>query len=94
MEITFLKILFIFLVIMNISTFTVYSFDKMQAKNDRDRVPELRLILMTLFGGSIGALISMKVFNHKTRKWYFRYGVPIMALIHFALVIYMWARQR
>ncbi|WP_321328998.1 DUF1294 domain-containing protein [uncultured Ilyobacter sp.] len=93
MEITFLKIFFIFLAVMNISTFIVYSFDKVQAKNDRDRVPELRLILMALFGGSIGALISMKVFNHKTRKWYFKYGVPVMALAHFALVVYMWARQ-
>ncbi|WP_319370136.1 DUF1294 domain-containing protein [uncultured Ilyobacter sp.] len=94
MEITFLKIFFIFLVVMNISTFIVYFFDKMQAKNNRERVSEVRLILMALFGGSIGAFISMKIFNHKTRKWYFRYGVPLMALAHFALVIYMWARQK
>ncbi len=94
MEITFLKIFFIFLVVMNISTFIVYFFDKMQAKNNRERVSEVRLILMALFGGSIGAFISMKIFNHKTRKWYFSYGVPLMALAHFALVIYMWARQK
>jgi len=94
MKITFLKILFIFLAVMNISTFTVYSFDKVRAKNDRDRVSELRLMLMALFGGSIGAFISMKFFNHKTRKWYFKYGIPLMALIHFALVIFIWARQK
>ncbi len=93
MEITFFKILLVYIVIINILTFVSYSFDKVQAKNSRCRVSEKRLILMSLLGGSLGALLSMKFLNHKTKKWYFKYGVPVMGLFHFALVIYIWAKQ-
>ena len=33
-------------------------------------------------GGSLGAFIAMQMFRHKTKKWYFKYTVPAMLVVH------------
>ncbi len=76
-----------YLIIINLVTFAVYGADKWKAKHRRYRVPEKTLFLLAIFGGSLGALAGMQLFRHKTRHWYFRYGIPLLLLLQIALMI-------
>ena len=48
------------------------------------RVPEKTLFALALLLGSAGALFAMRVFHHKTRHWYFKYGIPAILLLQLA----------
>ena len=81
----------LYLIIINIITFALYGLDKWRAMTRQWRISEKKLIGLALIGGSIGAMIGMTVFHHKTRNWYFKLGIPgifvlqIMFAIHFIL---------
>ncbi len=65
---TYTEIYFIFV---NLVTFIIYGFDKIQALTNNkniSRVSEVKLLLLAVFGGSLGALISMLLFRHKIKK--------------------------
>ena len=74
-------------------TFTVYGIDKRKARRGAWRIPEKTLFLLPLLGGSVGALLGMKVFRHKTKHWYFVWGIPIILLAQTALAAWLWLRQ-
>ena len=74
-----------YLAAVNVVTFTVYGIDKRKARRGAWRVPEKTLFLLPLLGGSVGALLGMKVFRHKTKHWYFVWGIPIILLAQTAL---------
>lgn len=74
-----------YLVLINLFTFFLFAEDKKRAKKEMWRIPERTLLLFTLFGGSVGAFAGMYLFHHKTRKWKFRIGVPMMLALHIAL---------
>ena len=83
--------LLICLALINVVTFFAYGDDKRRAKRPgARRIPEKTLLLMAALGGSPGALAGMRVFHHKTRHWYFRYGVPAMLLLQLALLGGAW----
>ena len=73
--------LLVYLVLINLVTFFVYGADKRRARQGKWRVPEKTLFLLPLLGGSVGALLGMRVFHHKTRKAKFRLGVPAALLL-------------
>ena len=79
-------LLAVYLLLINLLTFLIFGLDKWKAKrkekNERvRRVPEKTLFLLSALGGSIGALLGMKVFHHKTLHKTFRFGIPaILAL--------------
>ena len=50
--------------------------------------------LLPLLGGSIGALAGMRVFHHKTRHWYFRWGIPAIFLLQLAACGAVWYLSR
>ena len=77
----------------NVVTFTVYGIDKRKARRGAWRIPEKTLFLLPLLGGSVGALLGMKVFRHKTKHWYFVWGIPIILLAQTALAAWLWLRQ-
>ena len=86
-----------YLLVMNLITFFVFGIDKWKAKRKRThestrRVPEKTLFLLPLLGGSVGALLGMKVFRHKTKHWYFVWGIPIILLAQTALAVWLWLR--
>ena len=74
-------------------TFTVYGIDKRKARRGAWRIPEKTLFLLPLLGGSVGALLAMKVFRHKTKHWYFVWGIPAILLAQLALTVWLWLRQ-
>lgn len=82
------KIIVIYLVFMNLLTFLLYGIDKWKAKGDKWRISERTLLLTALIGGSMGALIGMQVFRHKTQHWKFRILVPLFLILHVAALAY------
>ena len=82
-----------YLAAVNVVTFTVYGIDKRKARRGAWRVPEKTLFLLPLLGGSVGALLGMKVFRHKTKHWYFVWGIPAILLAQLALTVWLWLRQ-
>ncbi len=82
--ITFLVIYF---VIINIVGFAVMGIDKRKAVKRTFRIPEATLFIIALIGGSIGSILGMQVFRHKTRHWYFVFGMPAILVIQIALLI-------
>ncbi|MBO4319257.1 MAG: DUF1294 domain-containing protein [Treponema sp.] len=87
MNIQLLKYLGIYYAAISLLAFIFYGVDKHKAANNKWRIPELTLFSFALLGGSIGALIGMKVFHHKTRKASFWF-VNILFLVLHALVVY------
>ena len=81
-----------YLAAVNVVTFTVYGIDKSKARRGAWRIPEKTLFLLPLLGGSVGALLGMKVFRHKTKHWYFVWGIPIILLAQTALEVWLWLR--
>lgn len=79
-------ILILYFLIINILAFALMGIDKRRAQRDMYRIPEKTLLLTALFGGAFGALIGMNHFRHKTRHWYFKYGIPFFLILHIALV--------
>ena len=71
----------------------MYGIDKRKARRGAWRIPEKTLFLLPLLGGSVGALLGMKVFRHKTKHWYFVWGIPIILLAQTALAAWLWLRQ-
>ena len=63
--------------------------DKWKAVNRRWRIPESYLFIFSIIGGSLGTFLGMYVFRHKTKKWYFRWGFPLILGIHLVLAAYM-----
>lgn len=82
----------VYLLIVNVAAFAVYGADKLRAKQGRWRVPEKTLFLLAIIGGSVGALLGMWCFHHKTRHWYFRYGIPVILVVQLALAGWLWLR--
>lgn len=70
----------------NISTFFLYGIDKLQAQAKRRRVPEKTLHLTAFLGGSLGALIAMKFFRHKTQKLSFQLVLGLLILVQLLLI--------
>lgn len=87
------KILFIYLIITNVITFVIYGIDKWKARHDRWRVPESVLIFLAILGGSLGALLAMRMFHHKTKKNKFAFGIPIILVLQISAMIFYACNQ-
>ncbi len=84
----------VYLLVVNLIAFAVYGWDKRCAKRQRRRVSERTLFSLAAMGGSVGALLGMRLFHHKTRHWYFRWGIPAILLLQLAgLGLLFWASQ-
>ena len=85
-------VLLVWLAVINLLTFIVYGADKRRARKGKWRVPEKTLFLLPLLGGSIGALLGMRVFHHKTKHWYFVWGIPAILLAQIALAVWIYTK--
>ena len=79
------KIILIYVILINIITLILYAVDKAKAKKRKWRISEATLILFAFIGGSIGALIGMLGFRHKTQHLKFKLLVPLAFTLHMAL---------
>lgn len=86
----------VFLILINFITWIVYGYDKHQSDRYGSRIPERVLLILALTFGSIGAMIAMECFRHKTDKKgkkIFVYGIPL-AFIAQVLIVFLWADYR
>ena len=74
------------LIVLNIVTFLVYGIDKWKAKQGSWRISEATLLILAVIGGSIGALLGMKIWHHKTMHKKFKYSLPLILLVQIALI--------
>jgi len=77
-----------YLLFMNFVSFSAMGLDKAKAKAGAWRVPEKILLGFAIFGAGPGVWLGMDVFRHKTKHWYFRYGVPFIVLLELGIAIY------
>jgi uncharacterized membrane protein YsdA (DUF1294 family) len=75
-----------YLIVINILTFAVYGIDKWKAKQGSWRISEATLLMLAVIGGTIGALLGMQVWRHKTMHKKFKYGLPLILLAQIALI--------
>ena len=79
--------LLIYLAAINIVAFFLYGIDKWKARHDKWRITEAALLWTAVTGGSIGALLGMKVWHHKTLHAKFRFGLPAILILQIAEVV-------
>ena len=82
------KILIIYFIGINLLAFIVYGIDKRKAIKQKYRIPEKTLFGLAFLGGSVGALLGMYGFRHKTRVWYFVVGIPVILALQIGVAIY------
>ncbi len=80
------NVLLYYLIVINIVTFLVYGIDKWKAKQGSWRISEATLLILAVIGGSIGALLGMKVWRHKTMHKKFKHGLPLILIIQIILI--------
>ncbi|MCI9579637.1 MAG: DUF1294 domain-containing protein [Oscillibacter sp.] len=88
-------LLAVWLILINAVTFCVFGLDKWKAKRKEKkesvrRVPEKNLLLLAAAGGSLGALLAMRVFHHKTLHKAFRFGVPLILALQILIPFGLW----
>ena len=83
-------ILGIYLLILNILGFAFMGIDKRRAIRSAFRIPEATLFAIAILGGSIGSILGMHLFRHKTKHWYFLFGMPIILILQIALVVFLY----
>lgn len=80
------QLLGLWLVAGNLTAFVLMGMDKRRARRGRWRISEKTLFLPAVLGGALGGILGMRVFHHKTRHWYFRYGLPALLILQLMLV--------
>lgn len=84
---TLTKLLLLYLLIMNALGFLLMRIDKKKAQKNRWRIPEATLMWVAALGGSIGSLVGMNTFHHKTRKPKFSIGIPMLLVLQIAIAV-------
>jgi len=84
------KLLLAWLLVVNAIAFLLMGADKRRARWGRWRIPERALFLPALLGGALGAAAGMHLFRHKTKHWYFRWGLPALLLAQLGAGGWFW----
>ncbi len=90
-------VLLMLLAAVNLLSFGLMGIDKHRARRraagaELRRIPEKTLFLAALLFGGVGATVGMFCFHHKTKHWYFRVGLPALALLQLAVLWWLWLR--
>ena len=84
-----MKYLLIYLLLINLTGFFAMFLDKQKAKKGKWRIPEKTLFLFAFLGGSLGTTLGMHSFHHKTKHWYFKFGMPLILILQIAGALYL-----
>ena len=82
-------ILLVYLLSLNLIGFVIMGIDKWRARKQAFRVPEATLFLIALIGGSIGSILGMYAFRHKTRHLSFVIGMPLILILQLAVLFFL-----
>ena len=84
-----MKYFLLYLLLMNVIAFVFMHADKRRARKNRWRIPERTLIATAVLGGSIGALMGMYTFRHKTKHLKFTLGIPAILIAQILLAAWL-----
>ena len=87
-----MRLFTLFLLLINAAAFLLMLVDKYKAQNGLWRIPERTLIGSALLGGSVGALLGMYTFRHKTKHLSFTLGMPAILIAQVALAIWIFLK--
>ena len=82
----------LYLIVINVVAFLAFGLDKLKAKADAWRIPEKTLLGLAIIGGSVGAILGMRTFRHKTRHKQFSVGLPVILAVQIVIVVLLLLR--
>lgn len=82
-----ITLILVYLIVINLISFAAMGVDKARARKRSWRIPESTLFVLAIIGGSVGSIVGMHLFRHKTLHWYFLYGMPAILIIQILIVI-------
>ncbi len=85
-----MEYLLIYLLIINALGFLLMRLDKQKARKKKWRIPEATLMGIAAIGGSIGSLLGMHIFRHKTKHPKFTVGIPLILVVQLAALVYLY----
>ncbi|MCX7950438.1 MAG: DUF1294 domain-containing protein [Clostridiales bacterium] len=77
-----------YLIMINLLGLILVLNDKQRAIKNKWRIKESTLLIVAILGGSIGVQFGMNFFHHKTRKFKFKYGVPLVIVLQLLLLYF------
>lgn len=83
------KLLLVYLGIVNFVTFVVFALDKFNAISNKSRIRITNLLGLCFIGGSLGGLLAMYLFRHKTKQNYFTVGVPLIIVMQVIVLSFL-----
>ena len=86
-------IVLIYLLVINLCGFALMGIDKKRAIRGAWRISEASLFMVAILGGSIGSILGMQLFRHKTKHWYFKYGMPAILILQIIVPCYFYFSQ-
>ena len=84
-----ITVIILIIAVWNIIVLGMYGLDKYKAKHNQPRISERVLLMAAALIGSLGALIGMYAFRHKTKHFKFVIGVPLLLVFNIAVVVVM-----
>lgn len=81
--------LIIYLLIINVFAFVQFKIDKTKAQKGKWRISEAQLFITSILGGSLGSVLGMQLFRHKTKHWYFVWGMPAILILHILISVFL-----
>lgn len=83
------KYILLWLAGINLLALVLCGIDKWKARRDRWRIPEKTLFLSAILGGSVGLLVGMHLFRHKTKHKSFTIGVPLIFIFQLGIAAWL-----
>lgn len=77
-----------YLGLINVASFFYFGLDKLKSQLATRRISEKTLLLLTLIGGSLGTLLGMWFFRHKTKKMSFQAVIALILALHVLLLYF------
>ena len=87
-----MKYFLIYFGLITLIGFMAMFLDKQLAKKEKMRIPESRLFRIAILGGSLGVLLGMYTFRHKTLHKQFTIGIPAILITQIALVVFIFVK--
>ena len=92
MGISIENLIWSYLFLINTGSFLLMGFDKLSAKLESDRIPEIWFFLLSLAAGVIGVVLGMLAFHHKTSKTSFQVKIAVATVILASILVYWFLR--
>ena len=84
-----IKYFIFYFIIINIISLILMFLDKRRAIKNKWRISENTLMIVSILGGSIGGILGMYTFRHKTKHIKFKVGIPIILIIQLLILSYV-----